>query len=121
MRSVARICAVTVALCAFAGTASATAPPVGKLPTAQVVRQDVRRGSLVALALPATKAGTVWRVARPFDGHVAAEVEERTLRSSIVIVFRAGAPGHTRIVYALTAGETSSKALRAIVLDVRVG
>jgi hypothetical protein len=104
----------------FGASASASAPPVGTLPTAQVVHQDVRQGALVAIALPPSKKGTVWRVARAFDGHVAGEVEERTLRSSIVVVFKAAAAGRTRISYALTAGETSSKALRAITLDLRV-
>lgn len=113
---------VAVAAAAVLGGAGAraSAPPVGKLPVAKVVHQTVRRGSLVAVALPAPAHGDVWRIARTFDARVASEVEERTLRTSIVVVFRAKSPGRTSIVYALTAGETSSRALKAITLDLRV-
>lgn len=118
-----RVVVVSAALFAaiVLGTvAEASAPPVGKLPPGTVVHQTVRHGSFVALALPAAKHGKVWRVARPFDARVATEVEERTLRSSIVVVYRAKLPGRISIVYALTAGETSTRALQAIRLDLRV-
>ncbi|HZP72491.1 MAG TPA: hypothetical protein VFA97_03835 [Gaiellaceae bacterium] len=118
-----RVLAVGVALVALivlGGVAEASAPPVGKLPAAKIVQQTVRHGTLVALALPAPKHGNVWRVARPFNAHVATEVEERTLKSSIVVVYRAKSPGRTSIVYALTAGEPSSRALQALRLELRV-
>lgn len=112
------VAAIVTAL--VAGTARASAPPVGPLPKAAVVHQTVRHGTLVALALPAAKAGLTWRVARAFDARVTTEVEERTLRSSIVVVFRARAAGRTRVTFALTAGEQSPRALKAVTLDLVV-
>jgi hypothetical protein len=122
MKKVALVGVTSLALAfAFSASASrATAPPVGPLPASQVLQQNVPSGTLFALALPATKRGTVWRVARSFDGHVAAELEERTLKSSTVIVLRALAPGKTSIVYALTKGDASPRALRAITLQLKV-
>lgn len=111
---------VTIAAALVAGTARASAPPVGPLPKGTVVQQTVRHGALVAVALPAAKTGMTWRIARAFDARVATEVEERTLRSSIVVVFRTHARGRTKIVYALTRGEQSRRALKAITLDLRV-
>lgn len=111
---------VAAAAALGAGTARASAPPVGPLPKGTVVQQTVRHGGLVAVALPAARPGMTWRVARAFDARVATEVEERTLRSSIVVVFRAHARGRTKIVFALTRGEQSPRALKAITLDLRV-
>jgi hypothetical protein len=111
---------VTIAAVLAAGTARASAPPVGPLPKAAVVHQTVRHGSLVAVALPAAAAGRTWRVARAFDARVVTEVEEHTLRSSIVVVFRTHATGRTKITFALTQGEQSPRALKAITLDLLV-
>jgi hypothetical protein len=103
------------------GVARASAPPVGKLPIARIITQQAPRGSLVSLALPKATAGSVWRVARAYDGQVATEVEEHTLKTSVVVVFRATGSGRTAITYALTPSVTSSRALRAITMDLRVG
>lgn len=114
------LAAVTIAAALVAATARASAPPVGPLPKAALVQQTVRHGALAAVALPAAGRGMTWRIARAFDARVASEVEERTLRSSIVVVFRTHARGRTRIVFALTRGERSPRALKAIALDLRV-
>lgn len=48
------------------GSAAASAPPVGPLPRGQVTSVDAKRGTLVAIALPAqaSSSGLVLRLAR---------------------------------------------------------
>jgi hypothetical protein len=120
MKRIVCILVVGAVISIVASPANAGAPPVGKLTEAKVITQHAPRGSLVSLALPKSRGGAVWRVARTYDGHVATEVEEHTLRSSVVIVFRAVASGHTTITYALTPSATSPRALRAVTLDLLV-
>jgi len=119
MRSVSLLIAVGIVLALSSGAARADSPPVGSLPKAKVIHQSVERGALVAVALPIAP-GKVWRVARPYDASIVGELEERTLNSSIVIVLKTRARGRATITYALTAGETSSTALRAITVDLHV-
>jgi hypothetical protein len=76
----------------------------------------VPRGQLVAVALPRQKASTglVWRLARKVDSRVLRQLSEADVGPSVVVVFRAVGRGKATIVFALTRGESSSKALRAI-------
>jgi hypothetical protein len=61
----------------------------------------------VTLPRPSIKGG-VWRVARPYDSRVVRQVGERTLVSGAVRVsFRTIRPGSSRVVFALTRGETA--------------
>ncbi len=55
-----------VSTLAVAGTAHADSTPVGPLPTGPVQTITVKRGQLVAVALPkaASSTGLVWRIAR---------------------------------------------------------
>jgi hypothetical protein len=107
------------ALCLFASAASASAPPVGKLPKASLTTVSIPRGGLVSVALPSRARGFVWRLARPFDGKVLHEVGEADVGANVVVVFAAGLPGSTKLVYALTKGETP-KAYKAIEYKVLV-
>ncbi|MGN6798024.1 MAG: hypothetical protein ACTHKS_07730 [Gaiellaceae bacterium] len=98
--------------------ATASAPPVGKLPKGPVTTAKTPKGTLVALALPQMK-GLSWRLARPVDQKVVTQVGEGVVGTSVVITFRAKAPGHTKVIYAATRGE-SSVARAARTLDVTV-
>ena len=120
MTPLKKISALTAAAaCVSTGVASASAPHVGKLPKASLTTVSVARGGLVSVALPARAPGFVWRLARPFDGKVVHEVGEADVGANVVVVFGTGQPGSTKLVYALTKGETP-KAYKAIEYKVVV-
>ena len=98
--------------------ASASAPPVGKLPKGPVTTVRTPKGTLVALALPHLK-GLSWRLARPVDARVVVQVGEGDIGTSVVVTVRAKAAGHTKVIYAATRGE-STVARAARTLDVTV-
>jgi hypothetical protein len=93
-----------------APAALASAGPVGALPKGPVTTISVKKGELVAVALPSAAASTglVWRVARAYNGNVVSEVTEGDLRADVVIVYKAVGVGKTSIVYALTKGESAT-------------
>ena len=97
----------------------ATAPPVGPLPKPRTTEVKVGVGTLVSVALPATRPGFVWRLARKVDPAVAREVAEADVGRYVVVVYKATGAGRARIVYALTRGERA-KAYAAIEYQVRV-
>lgn len=103
----------------LAGTALATAPPVGKIPPAKLTRITTTRGQLVSIALPRRAGGYVWRVARKFNPGVVRQVSEGEVGSTVVLVLKAVGKGRTAIVVAETRGETA-KAYRAMLFDVTV-
>jgi len=115
---------LSVALLAFvaAGTAAADSTPVGPLPPPAVTKVTTAKGSLVAVSLPARPAGTglVWRVARPLDARVVRQVGEADVGPSVVLVFRVVGRGRASLHFALTRGDASPKAVRAVRYDVRV-
>ena len=115
---------LSVALLAFvaAGTAAADSTPVGPLPPPAVTKVTTAKGSLVAVSLPARPAGTglVWRVARPLDTRVVRQVGEAGVGPSVVLVFRVVGRGRASLHFALTRGDASPKAVRAVRYDVRV-
>ncbi len=113
--------AVLVAMVAVAGTARADSTPVGPLPRPAVTKVTTARGSLVAVSLPGQPArtGLVWRIARPFDTRVMRQVGEAGVGPAVVLVFRVVGPGRTSLYLALTRGDTSSKAVRAVRYDLR--
>jgi hypothetical protein len=100
-------------------TSSASAPPIGPLPKADTTAVTTKVGSLVAVALPPTSRGLVWRLARQVDPAVASEVDEASVGRSVVVVFRANGKGKASITYAATRGETP-KAYRAITYRLTV-
>jgi hypothetical protein len=77
----------------------------------------------VAVALPRQNAssGLVWRLARQVDPSVLRQVSEADVGSSVVVVFRALHTGSARVVFALTRGDSSRRALRSRTYTVRVG
>ena|SRR5262245_52250164 len=105
---------------ALAAGAAADSTPVGPLPKGPVTTVQTTRGALVAVALPHRPNGNVWRLARQVDPRVLREVSEADVGPSVVIVYRATGAGVVRVVYALTHGDTSGKALESATHVVRV-
>jgi hypothetical protein len=113
-------CAAVVLALAMAAQASAAATPVGPLPHGPVASTSSRPGLLVAVALPPVQSsrGYVWRLARRFDSTVVEQVTEADVGRSVVLVFRVVGRGDTSLVFAVTRGDASSKALRALTYKV---
>lgn len=120
------IAAVVAGAAILVGAASASAPtdstPIGPLPAGPVVTVTTTRTQLVAVAMPRQKASTglVWRLARRVDTRVLRQQSEADVGSSVVVVFRAVGRGKATVAFALTRGEGSSKALRALRYRVTV-
>jgi hypothetical protein len=113
VRPVRWISALAVLAGVLVTSATASAPPVGPLPKGPVASISVVRGEVFGIALPrAGGGGRVWRVARPYESKVVAQVSEGVQDGRVVAVYRAVRPGKTAVVYALTVGERT-KALKA--------
>jgi hypothetical protein len=106
---------------AAAGTASADSTPVGPLPAGPVSTITTRPGQLVAVALPhaAPSSGLVWRIARRYDSTVVRQVSEADVGANVVLVFKVVGKGKTSLVFALTRGDTSSKAVKSSTYRIR--
>jgi hypothetical protein len=115
--------ATAVVALAVASAASADSTPIGPLPKHPVSTVSTHRGLLVSVALPhqAASTGLVWRLARPLDSAVLRQVSEGDVGKTVVIVFRVVGKGNASLVFALTRGDSSSKAVRAVATAVRVG
>ncbi len=81
-----------VAAFVLTASAGASAPPVGPLPSGPTQHITTTRGQLVAVALPHSSKGRVWRLARPVDPKVLRQVSEADVGSSVVVVYRADRP-----------------------------
>jgi hypothetical protein len=105
LRLAAALAAIVVAA-ATGAVATASAPPVGALPAGPTATLVAQKGQLVAVALPHRPGGRVWRIARPFNGHVLRQVSEGDIRANVVLVFRGAGRGTTTLAFGLTVGET---------------
>jgi hypothetical protein len=105
--------------CAFvaasAPIAGADSTPVGALPAGSVATTTTKPGLLVAVALPHARRGSglVWRLARRFDARVVKQVSEADVGANVVLVFKVVGRGDTSLVFALTRGDASPKAVKA--------
>ena len=108
------VCAAAFALLT-AAVGSADSTPIGPLPTGPVASTTTKPGQLVAVALPHASAssGLVWRVARKYDSGVVKEISEADVGSSVVLVFKVVGRGNTALVFALTRGDASAKAVKS--------
>ena len=108
------ILAASVAL-TMSATGHADAAPIGPLPAGPVSTIATNPGQLVAVALPhaAKKSGLVWRIARRYDSTVLRQISEADVGVNVVLVFKVINRGHTSLVFALTRGDTSSKAVKS--------
>lgn len=107
--------ATLAALVVTAVGAHASSAPVGPLPPGPVVSTTTRTGQLVAIALPHLRrgAGYSWRIARRYDVNVVRELSEADVGTSVVLVFKVVGRGDTSLVFALTRGDASAKAVKA--------
>jgi hypothetical protein len=98
-----------------AGPGRADSTPVGALPAGPVSTTTTKPGLLVAVALPhaSRSSGLVWRLARRFDSGVVREISEADVGGSVVLVFKVVGRGDTSLVFALTRGDTSAKAVKS--------
>jgi hypothetical protein len=104
---VAASAALTVALATMAGAGTASAPPVGPLPSGPTSTISTQPGQLVAFALPHRANGRVWRIARSVKSSVLVQVSESDVGSNVVLVFKAKGKGIARVFFGLTRGETA--------------
>ncbi len=115
--------ALTAATAALAGpVARGSAEPVGPLPKHPVAYVKVLRGATFLLRVPKrpVNSGLVWRIARQYDGKVVRQVGEGEDRLTVWLRFKAVRAGTTRVVLALTKGETrKAYAARTWVVMVR--
>jgi hypothetical protein len=95
--------------------ARADSTPVGPLPPGPVSRITTGPNQLVALALPraSKKSGLTWRLARRYDSSVVRQIAEADVDANVVLVFKVVGRGKTSLVFALTRGDTSSRAVKA--------
>jgi hypothetical protein len=108
---------------ALVESAHADSTAVGPLPAGPVQTISVKKGQLVALALPrpSRSSGLVWRVARAYDGEVVRQTEEADVGdSSIVVVFDAAGTGRTTVYFAQTRGDAGTQALKALRFRITV-
>jgi hypothetical protein len=117
-RSIALGLAIVLTAVALVVTASADAgsTPVGPLPRGPVSSVMTSPNQLVAVALPhaGTRTGLVWRIARRYDAKVVRQISEADVGASVVLVFKVVGRGDTSLVFALTRGDTSAKAVKAL-------
>jgi hypothetical protein len=65
-------------------------------------------------------AGRVWRIARPFNAKVVIETREGETKQQVSVMFLAVGQGSTRVVFAMTRGETPhAYAARTFSFNVR--
>jgi hypothetical protein len=104
-----------VGLLLVAPPAHGDSTPVGPLPQGPVSTTSTKPGSLVAVALPRAQrsSGLVWRLARRYHTGVVRQLSEADVGSSVVLVFRVVGKGDTSLVFALTRGDTSAKAVKS--------
>jgi len=99
----------------IATTARAASTPVGPLPPGPVSTITTGPDQLIAVAFPhaSKKSGLSWRLARRYNSSVLREISEADVGANVVVVFKVIGRGKTSLVYALTRGDTSSKAVKA--------
>jgi hypothetical protein len=98
-----------------AGATRADSTPLGPLPAGPVSSTTTTPGLLVAVALAhaSQSSGLVWRIARGYDARIVRQISEADVGSSVVLVFKVVGRGDTKLVFALTRGDASSKAVKA--------
>jgi hypothetical protein len=111
---------VTGVALATAAAASADSTPIGPLPRGPVSTITTGPNQLVAVALPhaAEDSGLVWRLARQYDSAVVRQISEADVGANVVVVFKVIRRGKTSLVFALTRGDTSSKAVKATTHEI---
>jgi hypothetical protein len=106
---------------ALADAARGDSTPVGLLPAGPISTIATTPSQLVAVALPhaGKQSSLVWRLARPYDSRVVRQVSEADVDANVVLVFKVIGRGNTALVFALTRGDTSSRAVKAVTHRIR--
>jgi hypothetical protein len=106
---------VVGAALALAAAARGDSTPIGPLPPGPVSTVTTSPNQLVAIALShASKtSGLVWRLARKYDSRVVRQISAADVDANVVVVFKVLSRGKTSLVFALTRGDTSSKAVKS--------
>jgi tRNA A37 threonylcarbamoyladenosine biosynthesis protein TsaE len=55
----------------------------------------------------------VWRLARRYDSNVVRQVSEADVNANVVLVFKVVGRGKTALIFGLTRGDTSPKAVKS--------
>jgi len=120
--AIAVVVGTLVLMLVGAGIGRADSTPVGPLPAGSVVTTTTKPGLLVAVALPraSRSSGLVWRIARPFNSAIVRQVSEADVGSSVVLVFKVIRRGGTALVFALTRGDASPKAVKSATYKIHV-
>ena len=76
---------------------------------------------MVAVALPhaAKHSGLTWRLARRDHTRVVRQISEADVGATVVLVFKVVGRGNTSLVFALTRGDTSARAIEAVTQKIR--
>jgi hypothetical protein len=106
---------VTAVALQMVAAARAGSTPVGPLPRGPVSTITTGPDQLIAVALPhASKtSGLTWRIARRYNSSIVRQISEADVDANVVLVFKVIGRGKTSLVFALTRGDTSSKAVKA--------
>lgn len=120
-RTLRRGFAALVIAAVAATPALADSTPIGALPKGPVATITTQRGLFVAVALPhPADKGLVWRLARRVDPKILRQVSEADVGRNVIVVYQVTGKGQASIIYALTRGDTSSKALGTLTHRVSV-
>ena len=114
--------ALAVVITGHAAATTADSTPVGPLPPGPVTSVKLKRGGFVAVAMPQQKpsGGLGWRLARRIDSRALRQVSEADAGPAVVVMFEAVGPGRASVDFALTRGESSGRAVRAVRYRVNV-
>jgi uncharacterized protein YbjT (DUF2867 family) len=112
---------VTGLALAIIAAAQAGSTPVGPLPAGPVSTITTTPSQLVAVALQraAGQSGLVWRLARRYDSHIVSQVSEADVGANVVVVFKVVGRGNTSLVFALTRGDASPRAVKSATRKIR--
>jgi len=106
---------------AIIAAAQAGSSPVGQLPAGPVSATTTAPNQLVAVALPRAprQSGLVWRLARRYDSHIVRQISEANVGGNVLVVFKVVGRGKTSLVFALTRGDASPKAVKSATHKIR--
>jgi hypothetical protein len=112
---------VTGLALAIIAAAQAGSTPVGPLPAGPVSTITTSSNQLVAVALPHAprQSGLVWRLARHYNSHIVRQISEANVGANILVVFKVVGRGNTSLVFALTRGDASPRAVKSATHKIR--
>src|SRR6266540_6228636 len=101
--------------------ARADSTPVGPLPRGPITTMTTAPNQLVAVALPRAPrhSGLVWRLARRYDSHIVRQISEADIGANVLVVFKVVGRGNTSLVFALTRGDASRRAVKSATHKIR--